>query len=318
MYHYESLPFLRACIRQVRRYAHPEIEQHIIITEQSCKETYMKVIAEFGGCSDISIVCMKPLWSGYAIDYVMRFCDIKTDYVCGIEPDVFPIHKNWLYVCINLIEEFNFKFVGGLMTETNPEKDMEYYYYSDKKTPFYWISQYLRLGKTVDYKELAMEGGFTRFHNRPQAEKGMTWGSNDWAEWAKSDYNRRGADDATIAHCWEDNHRENNKFSFAVNRIMGFPPDEPGYGRIIDDLVFHFGFHKTSGGVENAMGKVYCYWKDRINKGCDDNLISEMINYAMKTPDLSYNTRSVWNGKQKKTFPASVELNKRIEELKSM
>lgn len=316
VYHYESLPFLRACIRQVRRYAHPEINQHIIITEQSCKETYMTVMAEFGGCPDITIVPMKPLWSGYAVDYVMRFCDIKTDYVCGIEPDVFPIHQNWLYVPIKLCEEYNFAFTGGLMTETNPEKDSYYYYYSEKKIPFYWISQFFRVGRTNDWRELAFEGGFTRFNERVKAERGMTWNNNDWGEWVAKDPQVRGSDDATVAHCWEDNHREHDKFSFAITNIMGIPGEESGYGRIMDDLVFHFGFHKTSGGVEKEMGAKYCKWKERINNGCDDALIAEMLDFARKQPLLPM-SRSVWNGKFKKSFPPSEELNKRIEELKN-
>ena len=139
IYHYESIEFLKACVRKVREYSHKEIYQHIIITEQSTEDCYNKVVLEFGKSEDITIVRMKPLWAGYAIDYVMRFCNIKTDYVCGIEPDVFPIHKNWLYVCIKLLEEYNFKFVGGLLTESNPATDSNYYYYSEKKIPFYWI-----------------------------------------------------------------------------------------------------------------------------------------------------------------------------------
>ena len=320
IYHYESLEFLRACVRKVRQYAHSEIAQHIIITEQSTQGCYNQVAYYFRNNPDITIVPMKSLWSGYALDFCMRYCDIKTDYVCAIEPDVFPIHKNWLYLCIKLLEEYNFKFVGGLLSETNPAIDSNYYYYSEKKIPFYWLSQYLRVGRTEDYRELAMEGGFTRFHNRPEAENGMTWGSTDWADWAAVDYQKRGSDDAVVAHCWEDNHLENNKFSFAVTNIMGVPNEEVGYGRIIDDIIFHFGFHKTSVGVEDAMGKKYCDWKDKINNGCDDALIDEMLAVARANPHNqtnTFNTRSVWNGKLKKSFPATEELHKRIKELKN-
>mgnify|MGYP001606871162 CR=1 FL=1 len=319
VYHFESLQFLKACIRKVRQYAHPQVQQHIIITEQSTQDCYNKVMAEFGNSHDITIVRMAPLWSGYALDFCMRYSNIKTDYVCAIEPDVFPIHKNWLYLCIALLEEYNFKFVGGLLSETNPATDSDYYYYSDKKIPFYWLSQYLRVGRTADYRELAMEGGFTRFHNRPEAERGMIWGNDDWANWAKGNRFKGGSDDAVIAHCWEDNHRENDKFSFAVTNIMGIPP-ESGYGRIIDDIIFHFGFHRTSVGVENAMGKKYCDWKDRINNGCDDALIYEMLASAKANPHNPidpFNTRSVWNGKTKRSALPSKELNKRIEELKN-
>ena len=306
VYHYESLEFLKACVRKIRQYKHPEIDQHIIITEQSSEHCYNQVLAEFCGKSDITIIPMKPLWSGYAIDYVMHFLDIKTDYVCGIEPDVFPIHKNWLYTSIKLIEEYNFSFVGCLISETRGDESVY------PPTPFYWISQCFRVGRTADYKELAMEGGFTRYHGRPEAEGGMTWGNNDWTEWAKEDYINRGSDDATIAHYWEDKHREHDKFNFAITHITGIPP-ESGYGRIIDGLVYHFGFCRTSHGVENAMGKRYCQLRDRINNGCDDALIAELLPLAQPTGIID---RRVWDGKLKKSEPSSEELNKRIEELK--
>lgn len=316
IYHFESIPFLRACVRKIRQYKHPEIDQHIIITEQSSDSTRNLVVSEFGDNTDITIIPMKPLWSGYAIDYVMRYGNIQTDFVCGIEPDVFPIHKNWLYVSIKLLQEFDFKFVGGLLTETNPEKDAQYYCYTEKKIPFYWISQYLRVGRTSDYLELSLQGGFTRFHNRPEAENNMTWANNDWAEWAKTDYIHRGSDDGTIAHFWEDNYKENDKFSYAVTRIMGVPP-ESGYGRVIDDMVFHFGFCRTSCGVENEMGKNYCRWKNIINIwGCDDALIEDMINASIPVNIDPFSTRSVWNGKLKKSFPPSEALNKKIDALK--
>lgn len=326
------MEFLKACVRKVRQFKHPEIEQSIIISEQSCPEIYNKVLAEFRDSPDIRIVRMQPLWSGYAVDYLMQFGDIQTEYVCGIEPDVFPINKNWLYLSIKLIEEFNFTFVGGLITVSQPE-DTIYYY----KNSFYWLAQYLRIGKTKDYRELALEGGFTRYHNRTtefhnkiELDRPMTWGNDDWDKWAKQDYYARGSDDATVAHCWEDNYRENNKFSFAVTHLIGVPGEESGYGRIIDGIVFHFGFHRTSVGLEIVMGEKYRKWTERINNGFDDNLIEEMLNAAMSTSQYP-NTmgglhgtgsgagiegRSVWDGKLKKMLPPSEALNKRIEELK--
>lgn len=326
VYHYEAIPFLRACIRKIRQYDHPEIEQHIIITEQSTEGCYNQVISEFGNSSDITIVKMADLWSGYAVDYVMRYCNIKTDYVCGIEPDVFPIHKNWLYLCITLCEEYDFKFVGGLITISTPE-DKIYYY----KNPFYWLSQFLRVGRTKDYMDLSMEGGFTRFHNRntdfhnkKKMDFPMTWGNNDWSEWAKDDYYNRGSDDATVAHCWEDNHRENSKFSFGVTHILGMPGLESGYGRIVDGIVFHFGFHRTSVGLEKENGERYSMWKAKIANGCSDELIQEMID---ATKPLIGETqwhniptiegRSMWDGKLKKCVLVPEKLHKRINELKN-
>ncbi len=107
VFNYESLSFLKACIRQIRKYKHDEIYQHIIIADQSCEKSHEGVILEFGNSEDISIVKMNSVCSGYAIDYIMRNVDIKSEYVCTLDSDAFPIHKNWLYVSIKLIEENN-------------------------------------------------------------------------------------------------------------------------------------------------------------------------------------------------------------------
>lgn len=325
IYHYEALEFLKANIRSIRKYKHKKILQNIIITEQSSSETYEKVVAEFGNDLDITIIKMASLWSGYALDYVLRYANIKTKYVCAMEPDVFVINSNWLYLCIILLEEFNFKFVGGLITVTQPE-DKIYYY----KNSFYWLSQYLRVGRTKDYKELALQGGFTRFHNRDtkhhnkiKMDKPMTWGNDDWAKWAEEDYYWRGSDDATVAHCWEDNHRENNKFSLGITHMIGEPGIESGYGRIIDGIAFHFGFHRTSVGLEIEMGEKYAEWKRKISNGITDELIQEMVDAAkpLSTETSwhninSVNGRTMWDGTLKKIVPIPDELNKRIEELK--
>src|SRR3990167_3128 len=101
--HFNSLPFLRTCVRQIRRYINPEVEQRIIISDQSDEKNHADVVSEFGNDSDIFIVHTKGLYSGYGIDYIMRYVDIKTDYICQLHTDAFPIHKNWLSMTIELM-----------------------------------------------------------------------------------------------------------------------------------------------------------------------------------------------------------------------
>src|SRR6478752_2086011 len=100
IYNYESLHFLRANIRQVRKYAHPEIEQRIVISDQSSQQSYKELVTEFGQDPDIMIIKMDPVCSGYAIDYIMRFAGLNSEYICTLDVDAFPIHKNWLYTSI--------------------------------------------------------------------------------------------------------------------------------------------------------------------------------------------------------------------------
>lgn len=258
---------------------------------------------------------MKNLFSGYAIDYIMRFVDIKTEYVCTFDVDAFPIHKNWLYMCITLIQENNFSFVGGMAFESRATDTI----YPPVK--FYSMAPFFCVGRTADWREMALQGGFTRFHERPKIDVPMAFGNHEWADWAKDDYINRGSDDCVPAWCWAGKYREHNMLSLGITHIMGVPGEESGYGRIMEDIVFHFVFCYTSIGLEKEMGEKYCKWKQRIHDCYDDALIEEMLAFARANP---YNTgtpeavREIWDGKLKKSLPASEELHKRIRELKDL
>lgn len=304
--HYESLPFLRACIRQIRKYKHPEIEQHIIIADQSRDETYFKLYNEFDG-DDITVCQTKPLYSGYGIDWVMRNIEIKTDYICQLHVDAFPIHKNWLYLSIKLIEENNFAFVGQLHFFSRPTDTI---YPAESK--FFSMSPTFNVAKTSTYKEMSLDAGFTRYHERAKTD--LTFNNNDWEEWAKEDYWNRGSDDDVPAFCWEDKHRQHDKLGLAITGMIGVPGEESGYGRIIEDMVFHFGFCRESIGVGSLMGSKYVNWTKRINRGFSDELIEEMIKAAKQ--NKSGWDRNVWDGKLKVINEPGKELNNKIEDLK--
>ena len=311
--HFESLAFLRACVRQIRKYVHPDIEQHIIISEQSGEAIHNQVLSEFGNASDITVAKMKGLYSGYGIDYIMRYVDIKTEFICQLHVDAFPIHKNWLSLSIQLMEENNFAFVGQNHFFTNPSQENYYYL----KNMFFSMSPTFNVSRTAIYKEMALEGGFTRFHAREKIDVPMTFANNDWAEWAKENYAGRGSDDDVIAFCWEDNYRTHDKLGLGLTGIMGIPP-ESGYGRIIDDIVFHFGFCRESVGVGSLMGKSYCDWTARINSGFTDELIEEMLSVSRVTKINPQEGRIMWDGHTKTVSPSDDELNKKIEQLKKM
>jgi len=309
--HYESLAFLRTCVRQIRKYAHPDIKQFIIVPDQSGDATHSKVVSEFGDAEDICISWIDPLYSGYGIDYVMQTLTPQTEYICQLHVDAFPVHKNWLYMCIKLIEEYNYSFVGQNHFETNSTQSNYYYL----KNMFFSMSPTFNVAKTKTYQEMSYEAGFTRYHERGKMYAPIHFKNNDWTEWAKHDYQSRGSDDVVVAFCWEGNHKETDKLGLALTGMLGIPP-EAGYGRLIDDIVFHFGFCCESVGVEEQMGKRYLEWKKRINECFDDSLIMEMISLAKQnfseTPQ-----RKHWDGKLKASCAAGEQLNKKIEELKS-
>ena len=53
VFNYESIGFLRLCVKYIRKYAHPDIQQHIYIADQSIIEKNL-VEQEFGKDGDVS------------------------------------------------------------------------------------------------------------------------------------------------------------------------------------------------------------------------------------------------------------------------
>jgi hypothetical protein len=303
--HFESLEFLRACIRQVRKYAHPEIEQEIVIIDQSNIETSIEVGKEFLCEDDIYIIQTKPLYSGFGIDDFLRREKVETDYIVQLHVDAFPISDKWLYLPIKLIEENNLSFVGQLQFISRPT-DTIY-----PPEPFFAMAQCFNVAKTETYKEMSLNAGFTRFHNRPQS--GLEFKSNDWLSWAEADYKARGSDDDVVAFHWGDKYGTANKLGLAITGMVGLPEQGSSWGRVIDDLVFHFGSANESRGVINQMPELYQHYTKRINEeGFTDDLLQEIWMHV--NPYKS--DRTFWDGISKVASKANEDLNNRIEELK--
>lgn len=306
--HYESLPFLRTCLRHIEKHRHPDIKHNVVIVDQSCSHTFSNIIEIIGG-SDTIAYNLDPLYSGYGLDWLFRTADIYSDYICQLHADAFPISNQWLKAPITLMEENSFMFSGVLQFISDGTQPI----YPPNK-PFFSMAQSFNIGRTDVYKEMSLEAGFTRFHNRPQS--GLTFNNNDWSEWAKVDYEKRGSDDDVVAFCWEDSHREHNKIGLAVTSKMGIHGEESGYGSIIEDLVFHFGFCRESVGVMPQMGEKYREWTKRINEDYSDELIEEMLAVSRKQPLVPERSRRIWDGKLKKAYSAHPQIISRLNQLK--
>jgi len=305
--HFESLNFLHAAIKQIRKHTHPEINYHIIVADQSRDLYHNNLVKQYWGDDDITIVKMQPLYSGFGLDYVLRYVEIETEYVCSLHVDAFPVHKNWLLLLIKLIEENNFSFVGQLHFISDGTHDIY-----PPSIPFFSMSPTFNVARTETYKEMGLKGGFTRFHNRE--ESGLVFGNDDWREWASKDYNARGSDDDVVAFFWESKYKNTDKLGLAITGFI-----QPQFGRIIDDLVFHFGSCREATLVMDSMPESYRYYTKKINEGYTDELINEMVSLAKANQPSQSEIlrRNFWNGKTKTSKPPSDELNKRIEELKN-
>lgn len=313
IFNYESLPFLRACVKQIIKYKHPKINHKIIISEQSCEDTYNKVVMEFGNNDDITIVRMKAICSGYAIDYIIRFVDLKTEYICCLDCDAFPINKNWLYAPIKLIQENNFSFVGHHADEGRVSgwKSFEDAY--SKYGNYFHVAQCFRVGKKEDFEHLSLNAGFTKAVNFRDWIEFKAFPNKEWFEVAKERGLDGYADSGVIAHWWEDRTTRNNKFTFAETACLGIAPKQGRYGRVFDNMVFHlmFSFNHTQlgGAKEENMGNDYMKWIEKINNGFTDELINEMLK-AVNPINIP---RLFWDGKTI-SLP-SEKLNNRINEL---
>lgn len=295
IYDYNSLPFLRACVRQIEKYKHPDIDQTILISEQGSAETYHKARDLFGGC----VHSLLPLGSGYAIDYFMRSGLVTTDYVCTLDVDAFPIHRNWLKVPITLCEDQGFHFSG-----VHAEIESAY------GGGFFCMCQYFRVGRTEDFMKLSLGGGFTKWDQRKLT--GMKFDDRGWHTGS-----RAWSDDAVIAHWWEDHNLQHKKFTFATLQYLDVAPSEGRYGRNTDDLVFHFAFsynaHQVAKPIE-ALGQNYWDWLYRINvSDFAEELLDEMMSKLIPLEIPIY--RRLWDGGQVKS--ADENLNKIIDNLKN-
>ena len=291
IYSYNSLPFLRGCVRQIRK--HTKTPYTLLISEQGSVQSYNAARELFGDC----VHKLKPLGSGYAIDYFVRGGYVQTEWLCTLDVDAFPIHDNWLHVPTTLCKEFDLSFVG-----VHADIDSAY------GGGFFCMCQYWRVGRTEDYRELS-KAGFAKWDKRPNTNimfdaKGWDTGGRGWS------------DDGVIAHWWEDKHLKHRKLALATLQYLDVAPSEGRYGRNTDDLVFHFALSYNStmvGKPLEALGQAYLDWTYKINKtNFSEELLHEMLSKLRPLETPIY--RRYWENGKYGDVPENI--NKRIDELK--
>jgi Glycosyl transferase family 2 len=298
IFHFESVQFLRACIRQINKYKRTNIPCEIIIADQSVDaKIRTTVLNEFADLPHIHIIRLNRYGSGYSVDAIIRKMNIQSAYICTLDVDAIPIHPNWLYVPIKLLEDEGLAFVGV-------HAEIEHAYLDMGK--FYCMAQHFRVGRTEDFKLLSLNGGFTKNDHKSK----VTFLNNEWSGWC---------DDAVVAHWWEDKYTTHDKFAFGVSKYLGVAPLEGRYGRYTDDLIFHFGFSynwKMVGDKEKAMGYEFLEWMRRIdNDGLSEKMLDEILGKLI--PLEQPVQRTFWDGTHKVILRPLEEFNAKIEQLKN-
>jgi hypothetical protein len=282
IFNYESISFLRVCIHQIRKHRNPLIVQHIIISEQSGDAGYMQVIAEFGDDPDIVIVPMKKICSGYAIDYVLRYMRIETEFFCTLDVDSFPIHVNWLLTSIQLLQETDMSFVG-----LRSPIDGWYRENQGRTQPFFIMGPCYCVGRTAHYTDLSLKMGYTKHEDRPKINGLFGFSHDTWG----AGY----SDDGVAASWYEDTQGERRKLSYGITGRMGLTTREGEYGRVIGDLVIHICFSYTSllhGDKRlEAMGKDYLALYEKIENETPEEVMKYIlrnIEYSNKLAPMEY------------------------------
>jgi len=297
--HVNALPFLISNIESIKKYKHPEIDYEIIIVDQSSDEIYNNIIKKYKDNKIIKIIKCEKIDCGYAIDTGIKYA--TKEYFCNLDCDAIPIHKNWLYVPIKLIDKYNFYFVG---VDTN----LDWAYKEKVSEKFNVLNNYFRVCKTKNIKFLSEKIGFInpknrKKINRPSLEElGIKWTGPEWA------------DSSVVANWYVDANKLGDKIALSINKYLGHTITDGMYGFIIDDLVFHFVFsniEKFGKNKESKLGLAYIALRKIIDTS---GLTPELLEYLIETTIKSKRTSRQINDVN---IEIDSEIYKYIEELKN-
>jgi len=302
-----ELVFLKRSIIQIRKYKHPEIDQEIIITDQSDEKISLEIKRLYGDQPDIKIIKIPMIDVGYSMDVA---CKIATgEYFCSLDGDAFPIHKNWLFMPISLIEKYGFSFIGN-------DVGMAQWYKEYGK--FICISNYFRVSKTSTMVKISEDVGFVRLQNRHKVNYIPKVNIEQFALVSENNRTRKNVDSAVIAQWYADHIKMGDKLSLPINKMLGATNKQGLYGFCPDDMVFHMSLWRkledkehSKVNKEDEFGTEYLRWFNLINKeGITDaileKILSELKPYVGQKRHVNGN----------KLLPES-ELNQYIEFLKN-
>jgi len=288
--HVGTLYYLKFCIDQIRKYQHSEIPQEIIIADQSSEPVFQEIQNLYGDARDIRILQLPQIDAGYPID--MGLTVATYDFYCSLDCDAFPIHRNWLYVPIKLIEKYDLSFVG-----TNSGLELSY----KQKGKFFHINNFYRICRTDLARELSETVGFMRPGDRYRV--GFVPKDDSWGDLA--------ADNGVVAQWYTDQKKLGDKMTLEIRSYVGFTSKMGLYGINVDDLIFHMVFGWGEEWIQDmheTLGSDYLQLRERMkHEGLSEDLIRELITNSVHEK----RTRRI-NGQY-----VSPEIETIVEELKN-
>jgi glycosyltransferase involved in cell wall biosynthesis len=291
----EEKEFIKGSIRQIKKFRHPEIENEIIIIDQSLDDEIKDL---YSSDPEIKLIKCPRVDAGYPIDVGLRNC--SGEYFCSLDADAFPIHKNWLYVPIKLIEKYNFSFIG---------KQTGLHLSYKNQGNFFHINNYFRVSRKDLALKVSEDVGFLRYENHYKVS---------FAPRINSGWNIS-CDNGVVAQWWSDKNKMGPKLSLAMNKFMGMTKEMGVYGMVIDDLIFHmvFGFGREwIQDLNKTLGDEYLNWNRRIIKeGLSDEIINELLSNLKPCWPIETD-RELWDGEKPERIEPGNEIWEYIQELK--
>jgi hypothetical protein len=284
------LYYLKGCISQIQKYANPEIQHDIIIADQSDNDVHAEVVALYSKQPGIKVIKLPRIDAGYPIDAGLEIA--TGDYFCSLDCDCFPVHKNWLYVPIKLIEKYNLSFVGQ-----NSGLEGSY----AQKGKFFHLNNFYRVSTTKLAKRISKAVGFMRPENRDKVHfkpQDNSWGKTP-------------CDNGVIAQWYSDKYNMGRKINLEITSYLGITNKMGLFGMVVDDLVFHmvFGFgEEWIADMNDTLGQEYLTMRQQLQEhGITDELLKEWIGKSK----IEHRTR-IMDGQ-----PISQDINEYIEFLKA-
>lgn len=298
--HWESLPFLRPCLRSLLAHRNPRVRQTIYVLDDSSGDgSFETAQREFAGEEEIRFLRLdrpnrdREADVGLLLDMGLR--EVGEQYVATIDADVFATSPDWLAFPIWLAERHAASAVGmdsGLSTGYTAWGPHRWAQPPEGYRPstglydndwFVCINNLYRIMPTALAKVASEQVGYTRRNPRTGLER--LWLR---ATRARSAYIRGGADNGVAASHFVDVNRLGGKFNIPLTFAAGGTPRDGAIGQNIGGLIFHFALSTRALSEERREvddpGERFREWAARLQAG-DESVIEEMI-AASRVPDV--------------------------------
>lgn len=299
--HVNTPHLVHGAIAQIEKLT-DNVDWDVMLADQSDPAIHEALVARYKDHPRVQVLRLTKIDAGYPIDVASRAS--TKDFFCSLDADAFPIHKNWLYLPIQLIKEFDLSFVGQ---DTGLGGHPAYTFDGQ----FCHLNNYFRVSRTSTTRHCSENAGFCRVQNRPRT--GLPYADVGW----KLDH----SDNGVLAQWWSDKKHMGGKVGLALNKILGMTTEFGVYGMCIDDLVFHFvfGYHPdTINDAGKSLGSDYLELERRIkHEGLTPENIESLLAQLKPHHPVTSRVYSEGKGGLGQTMDQDGPIFKRIEELKA-